>query len=515
MLARRVIRPADGGEEISGFKAERPGKWFAPWGPLIPAGGRLLLAIAERLAADRGIAYGFCDTDSMFFVNPLGRSGEPMDEPASLTFIANVQEITGWFQKLNPFNSDDPLFKIEDVNHPLIRDERGEICRDDKGEALIDKTKIELAWLLAVSAKRYVVADRFRGEWVIRKASGHGLGHISAPHYNADYLPSHPAAPQNDDEKDKWNHGDLCKSGNSKLFLDLWRVVLGLVEKYHQVTARATTPPTVSLEDFLDTRITRAIAKMPGLNEHQMVQQSISTRDEWLSHKTMPWRRAFGFFNSIPHPPPGDVAGHDLDYTEQLTRKDLSSTSFYTRGGKEVRILSLKEYKADNYGGLYRRDNGEFPHEMFDPKKYGLKFQTVAGALEGYFTHAEYKSDGTYGFLKRRKLVILNQELIGKESHDMLTNPDEPGVDDEDMLNRRLVIVRMNTELLKSFGNKALSVALGLTEETIKKNLKEGFPLTDDTVSRLRKCLLVDDQGRTTLVSLEPTPPSRLPMQKC
>jgi hypothetical protein len=43
-LARR--RPAHDGFAISGYKAERAGAWFAPWGPLIPAGGRLLLAIA-------------------------------------------------------------------------------------------------------------------------------------------------------------------------------------------------------------------------------------------------------------------------------------------------------------------------------------------------------------------------------------------------------------------------------------------------------------------------------------
>ena len=53
-LARAALPSDDGGFEISGYKAERAGKWFAPWGPLIPAGGRLLLAIAERLAADRG-----------------------------------------------------------------------------------------------------------------------------------------------------------------------------------------------------------------------------------------------------------------------------------------------------------------------------------------------------------------------------------------------------------------------------------------------------------------------------
>jgi len=225
-------------------------------------------------------------------------------------------------------------------------------------------------------------------------------------------------------------------------------MVLGFVDAHGQDPSSGE-----ALEDWIDDRVGEALETMSGLDTHQMVQQSISTRDEWLSHKSMPWRRAFGFFNSIPTPSSGSFASADLNYTEIVARKDLLSTSFYTRGGKDVRILPLKEYAAQNYNGLYRRDNGEFPHEMFDQES-GLTFQTVAEALDGYFTHPEYKSDCTYGFLTRRKLVIPNQELIGKESHDMLTNPEEPGVDDDDMLNRRLVIVRMNTELLKSFGTR-------------------------------------------------------------
>ena len=495
--ARKVERDADGGEAISGFKAERPGRWFAPWGPLIPAGGRLLLAIAEKLAKDRGIRHGFCDTDSMFFCWPDGMS-EAM-------FVARVKEITTWFQELNPYEGGDPLFNLEDVNYLLVRNERGEISRNVKGEVQIDNTKIDPPWLFAVSAKRYVIANKWQGGWIIRKASGHGLGHITAPHYDKGYLPPHPAAqykilPPNENPESAaewpWLDGGLCRGGNSKLFLDLWRMVLEFAD---------AVDPEQDLEEQINDRMGEALETMPGLDAHQMVQQSISTRDEWLSHKHMPWRRAFGFFNSIPTPSGDGLDSVGLDYTDTANRKDLLSTSFYTRGGKDVRILSLAEYKAQNYDGLYRRDNGQFPHEMFNPE-YGLTFKTVVEALTGYFTHPEYKSEGRYGFLARRKLVILNQELIGKESHDMLTNPEEPGVDDEDMLNSRLVIVQMNTGLLRSFGDKALSVALGLSEETVNKNLKVGFPLSDETVSRLRKCLVVDAQGNTTLEPLEPTP---------
>ena len=116
--ARRVARAAvpsgDGGHEISGYKVERAGKWFSPWGSLIPAGGRLLLAIAERLAADRGIDYDFCDTDSMAF--------DRRDDMSREEFRTRVQEIAGpngWFQSLNPFSGDGAFFNFEDANYSL------------------------------------------------------------------------------------------------------------------------------------------------------------------------------------------------------------------------------------------------------------------------------------------------------------------------------------------------------------------------------------------------------------
>ena len=232
-----------------------------------------------------------------------------------------------------------------------------------------------------------------------------------------------------------------------------------------------------------------------------MVQQSISSRDEWLSQKSMPWKRPFGFYNSIPQPVGSEVDIQDINSKEMVTRNDLKGTSFYTQGGKEFKLSSLEEYLAKGRGneGLYRRDNGEFPAEMFDPR-YGLKFQTVAGALQSYFTHCEYKSEGKYGFLKRRKLVVLTQELIGKESHDILHNDDDPALDDEDLLNRRIVVTGMNTDMLRRLGVKEISRALGLSKATIKNNLLQGFPLSGKAMALLRKSIAVDDGGNYKLV---------------
>jgi hypothetical protein len=520
MRANKVVRSADGSVQICGFKVERPGKWFAPWGALIPAAGRLLLAVAERLAKDRGIYHGFCDTDSMFFIRPDG-----VEEQEFINKVKEIVSPTGWFQKLNPYASNDPVFALEAVNHPLVRDEQGNLKRvqegDERGKPIVDKSQIELPWLLAVSAKRYGIANKYDGKWIIRKASGHGLGHITAPYYDKDKLPPHIAATykvQEDDTsplwfgvKGVWSEGSLCKGSNPKLFVDLWRLVFGFVEE-HKAGAR-TVPgyedePIEDLEDWINIRMDMAVENMDGLHVAQLVQQSISSRDEWLSHKTTPWRRAFGFYNSVPAPVDDNLLPPYLSIMQQANRRDLLSTSFYTEGGKDVRILSLEDYKAKGNGeaqGLYRRDNGQFPDEMFKPE-YGLKFQTVAQALELYFTHLEFKSEGKYGLLPRRKLVILNQEMIGKESHDILHNPDDPELDDEDLLNRRIVMTWFNTALLRQFGVTNLSKVLLLSEGTVRKNLLHGFPMSDAAVSRLRRSIVVDADGRAKLVKPEPPP---------
>src|SRR5262249_563965 len=50
---------------------EESGPFFHPLlGSLTTGGARLMLAIAERLAADQGIGWAFCDTDSMALAKP-------------------------------------------------------------------------------------------------------------------------------------------------------------------------------------------------------------------------------------------------------------------------------------------------------------------------------------------------------------------------------------------------------------------------------------------------------------
>ncbi|SFF03391.1 DNA polymerase domain-containing protein [Nitrosomonas sp. Nm166] len=128
---------------------EEPGPYFmGPCGALIPAAGRLLLAMAEKLAAERGIDYVLCDTDSMAFAKPQGLERE--------IFRSKIKQICDCFKALSPYNNLSELLKIEDVN-------------DFDGEP-------QPLYCIAVSAKRYALYNRTDTGLRIRKFSSHGTG---------------------------------------------------------------------------------------------------------------------------------------------------------------------------------------------------------------------------------------------------------------------------------------------------------------------------------------------------
>lgn len=116
-----------------------------------------MLAIAERLAADAGITWAFCDTDSMALARPDG-----MEEA---DFLKRADLVRDWFTSLNPYEHKGPVFKIEDDNYRI---ERGKVT-----------DQLEHLYCLAISAKRYALFNLDeRGRPILRKASAHGLGHL-------------------------------------------------------------------------------------------------------------------------------------------------------------------------------------------------------------------------------------------------------------------------------------------------------------------------------------------------
>jgi len=125
-------------------KTEQFGEFFNPIiATMATAGARLMLAMAEAWLEQHGGCYAFCDTDSMavspFYWKPL----------------------TSFFQSLNPYDSADPVLKLE------LDD------RDANGE-LLD------LWFYGISAKRYALYRLVDSHPVLVHDgwSSHGLGHL-------------------------------------------------------------------------------------------------------------------------------------------------------------------------------------------------------------------------------------------------------------------------------------------------------------------------------------------------
>ena len=155
---------------------ETPGRWYCPvLGSLITAGGRLLLAMLERVVTDAGGSYVFCDTDSMAVVASTQGGLEPCpggphrlpdgrDAVKGLSW-AEVDDIARRFARLNPYDPElvRSILKIEDVNY--------------------DQGSQRALFGYAIASKRYVLFTHTEHERGVRveKASAHGLGFLYPP----------------------------------------------------------------------------------------------------------------------------------------------------------------------------------------------------------------------------------------------------------------------------------------------------------------------------------------------
>jgi hypothetical protein len=167
----------------SAFVVERPGKFqFPPAAALITAGGRLMLALLERMVKDLGGTYLLTDTDSMLFV--ASQRGGLVPCPGGVYKLPNgtaaikaiawkqVKKICTTLNRLNPYDQSviADILKIEDCN----RDRHGDMRQ---------------LFGLAVSAKRYVVYARKKKKLEIIKPSEHGLGIVYVPDKRSRYKP--------------------------------------------------------------------------------------------------------------------------------------------------------------------------------------------------------------------------------------------------------------------------------------------------------------------------------------
>lgn len=304
-------------------------------------------------------------------------------------FLARAGRVRDWFSALNPYEVDEPIFKIEEANYRL----------DKQG-----KPTKELAplYVLAVSAKRYVLFNLdAKGRPVIRKASGHGLGHLRPPYgeTEAPHCIPKPAVA-------------LHKIGVERWQYDVW---YRIVE-----AALAGHPERVSYADlpgFDAPAVSRYAATSPTLLR-------------WFKRYNAgkPYReqvRPYGFLLALLTRPGALVALMSV-------RNDREEDRGCQGGGKRRRKSTKGTASIEQPRAVAPFDDD--PHhaaaQCFDRETGAMVgpewLETYTETLAQYHLHPEAKfGNGDYtdtGFTTRRHIVVSHEEgdeilHIGKEAN--------------------------------------------------------------------------------------------------
>ena len=164
----------------------------------------------------------------MHYVDALCSAAKPatMSRSAFRKAVLEVAGPNGWFQRLSPYSDDKPLFAVEDVNFKLLDDVHGTVGQE-----------LEPLYCLVISAKRYVLfnigapSKKYpKGETIMRKISGHGLGHLRRiddydPSLHKLTKPEHIAAAL-DETTGNRKYGDLVHASTPRMLCDIWRIVV-------------------------------------------------------------------------------------------------------------------------------------------------------------------------------------------------------------------------------------------------------------------------------------------------
>lgn len=347
---------------------EEPGKYFHPIvGTFIAGAARLMLAMAESLVEKNGLSWAFCDTDSMAIAMP--------DSISESEFIERAQAVRKWFNPLNPYEGGGDLLKLEDANKLLENGKPGD-----------DLTAL---YCFAVSAKRYALFNvDSDGLPIIRKASGHGLGHLWHPYKDAD-APAMIPAPACPDEigVERWQY-------------DLWYLILLADLEGH--------PVQVSLDD------------LPGLDKPAVSRYAATTKSllDWFKqfnegkeyrYRVKPFNFLLAFHNRL----------HEFVLADQLGIPIED-----TGNSKRRMTTSLKAAKSMHPIAPYRDDPFQAAKQCFD-RKTGQPIpsdylQTYQEVLHDYHLHAEAKFNNgerfDSGFTLRKSIQATRIEHIGKET---------------------------------------------------------------------------------------------------
>lgn len=339
-------------------KAEKPGEYFHPLlGSLITGAARLMLAITEKLIAEHGLEWAFCDTDSMAIAKPDGM--------ASDEFGKRVQEITEWFAALNPYEFAGSILKIEAENLGL------------------ETGKPEPLYCWAVSSKRYALFNLASdGRPILRKVSAHGLGHLLPP-YRAGNPPADIPA----------THASVMRSGVERWHCDLWFEIVraGLSEKPDMTKLDfhpAMNAPAVSRYGATAPELLRWF---DGHNAHRSYRDQVKPFGFLLAlHAKRDWRSTEAV---IPHSRRGRPPNIELPKPVALFERDLAkvaATAFDRNSGEPVPSDGLQTYREA-------------------VAQYHLH-------PESKFLSGDYSDRGT---TRRRHIRASGIRLIGKEANEL------------------------------------------------------------------------------------------------
>jgi hypothetical protein len=373
---------------ITTHVVERPGEYFlAPVAAFITGGGRLLIALAERLAAiglddqealacpladlpqrlaargrQWGIGSAYIDTDAIQFAKPDGMDRE--------TFRQHVADVCAWFAPLSPYGDGKPLLEVEDENFAIGPD------------GTVQQGVLDPLFCIVVCDKRPVLYNRLPdGLRRIRKFSAHGIGTSQS----RDGYVSPPHVPE------PWTDvSSLANGVGERWQYDQWYAFITDVEAgqtQHRVVGQRE-PGWLDLPAFYHVAVTTA---------------EIAGR-----YIDVPGLRPYGTVTVLPPldraPTGGDVRSLYASATAAMDGVTLASASFYAPYAGSVDELQGVRY-VDRTGV-----------SQLAPE--GLPYVTVARRFDRYFVQRVHKSadPGGVGVLPRRHVRVGYLRGIGKES---------------------------------------------------------------------------------------------------
>lgn len=420
---------------------ENQGVWYCPSvAALITAGGRLLLALLERVVTDAGGTYLLCDTDSMSIVaSETGGlepcAGGPYRLPDGTEAIkalswADVRGIVERFEQLNPYDRNavrDPILKIEDVN-----------LRDGTQEQLFG---------YAIAAKRYVLFTRTAdGGIQVEKASAHGLGFLYPP-----------------------KHGFNSRVKAPEWVVEAWEWILRDV---YGLTQEA--PSWFDLPAMMRFTITTP-----------QVMKVLQARQKHLPH-----RDRVKPYNFIQSPVIDHVNGHPVGADPNRLTLIAAFTSEPSRWCKRpyVNVHDGKQYRLGQPGK-------RLPYEA-EPKTYGQ-------FVSQYRWHPEAKSLApdwsacdarTRGLLRRTQVNAVDFRYIGKETDRRWEQGEDLSILDPNLLEYRAgETARLVTDPKLQHDAclvpiRVLSKESKMTEKTVKE-VRRGKRIRKSTAKKIRAAL--------------------------